>query len=217
MKPCYHFTNESQLGPILSEGLKPKYGINSQLISDSKKEKVYYSVGEEATIAIFVSFNEIISRALDGRISPELYETYSDEIKQKLETSHDVEAWMGDGIYLFFDGDTLNNSNEEKLKDAYTSDTIPPENLSVCVLKDETSDEIVSTKSSDIVTYFIAKRTNSFKEVMDIAGFFALDIEEKVEEYRNTPLKVDYIPLSDYYKSFKNDNNYKSELGKNNK
>ena len=124
---------------------------------------------------------------------------------------------MGDGIYLFFDGDTLNNSNEEKLKDAYTSDTIPPENLSVCVLKDETSDKIVSTKSSDIVTYFIAKRTNSFKEVMDIAGFFALDIEEKVEEYRNTPLKVDYIPLSDYYKSFKNDNNYKSELGKNNK
>ena len=217
MKPCYHFTNESQLGSILSEGLKPQCGINSQLLSDSRKEKVYYSVGEEATIAIFVSFNEIISRLLDGRISPELYETYSDEIKQKLETSHDVEAWMGDGIYLFFDGDTLNNSNEEKLKDAYTSDTIPPENLSVCVLKDETSDKIVSTKSSDIVTYFIAKRTNSFKEVMDIAGFFALDIEEKVEEYRNTPLKVDYIPLSGYYKSFKNDNNYKSELGKKNK
>ena len=109
-------------------------------------------------------------------------------------------------IYLFFDGDTLNNSNEEKLKDAYTSDTIPPENLSVCVLKDETSDEIVSTKSSDIVTYFIAKRTNSFKEVMDIAGFLAIDIREKVEEFRNAPLTVDYIPLSNYYKLFQSDN-----------
>ena len=179
MKLCYHFTNKDQLESILSEGLKPQYGINSQLISDSRKEKVYYSVGEKATIEIFISFNEILSRALDGRISPELYKAYSDEIKQKLETSHDVESWMGEGIYLAFDGDTLNNFNEEKLKDAYTSDTIPPESLYVCVLKDETSGEIVSTKSSDIVTYFIAKRTNTFNEVSDIAGFFAFDIEKK--------------------------------------
>ena len=209
MKLCYHFTNKDQLESILSEGLKPQCGINSQLISDSRKEKVYYSVGEEATIKIFTAFNEILLRALDGKISPELYETYSDEIKQKLETSHDVESWMGDGIYLAFDGDTLNNFNEEQLKDAYTSDTIPPENLYVCVLKDETSGEIVSTKPSDIVTYFIAKRTNNFSEALNIAGFFALDIEEKVEEYRNTPLTVDYIPLSKYYKSPQSDINDK--------
>ena len=206
MKICYHFTNKDQLESILVEGLKPQCGINSQLISDSRKEQVYYSVGEEATIEIFVSFNEILSRALDGRISPELYETYSDEIKQKLETSRDVESWMGDGIYLVFDGDTLNNFNEEKLKDAYTSDTIPPENLYVCVLKDKTSGEIISTKSSDIVTYFIAKRTNNFKEVMDIAGFFAFDIKERVEEFRKIPLIVDYIPLSNYYKLYQSDN-----------
>lgn len=205
MKLCYHFTNKDQLESILSEGLKPQCGINSQLISDSRKEKVYYSVGEEATIKIFTSFNEILLRALDGKISPELYETYSDEIKQKLETSHDVESWIGDGIYLAFDGDTLNNYNEEQLKDAYTTDTIPPENLYVCVLKDETSGEIISTKPSDIVTYFIAKRTNNFSEALNIAGFFALDIEEKVEEYRNTPLTVDYIPLSKYYKSPQSD------------
>ncbi len=209
MKLCYHFTNKDQLESILSEGLKPQCGINSQLISDSRKEKVYYSVGEEATIKIFTAFNEILLRALDGKISPELYETYSDEIKQKLETSHDVESWMGDGIYLAFDGDTLNNFNEEQLKDAYTTDTIPPENLYVCVLKDETSGEIVSTKPSDIVTYFIAKRTNNFSEALNIAGFFALDIEEKVEEYRNTPLTVDYIPLSKYYKSPQSDINDK--------
>lgn len=209
MKLCYHFTNKDQLESILSEGLKPKYGINSQLISDPRKEKLYYSVGEEPTIDMFTSFDEIISRALDGRISTELYESYSDEIKQKLETTHDVESWMGEGVYLAFDGDKLNDFNEEKLKDAYTSDTIPPENLYVCVLKDETSNEIVSTKSSDIVTYFIAKRTNTYKEVFDIAGFFAFDIREKVEEFRSTPLIIDYIPLSNYYKLFQSDNNKK--------
>lgn len=212
MKICYHFTNTDQLETILSEGLKPKCGINSQLISDSRKEKVYYSVGEEATIEMFISFNEIISRALDGRISPELYETYSDEIKQKLEISHDVETWMGDVIYLAFDGDTLSNSNEEKIKDSHTSDTIPPENLYVCVLKDETSGEIVSTKSSDIVSYFIAKRTNNFEEVLDIARLFAFDIREKVEEFRNTPLIVDYIPLSKYYELSQNDKNKRTHL-----
>ena len=66
MKVCYHFTNVNKLDSILSEGLKPKNGINSQLISDSRKEKVYYSVGEEATIKMYASFNEVISRALDG-------------------------------------------------------------------------------------------------------------------------------------------------------
>ncbi len=202
MKICYHFTNKDQLETILSEGLKPKYGINSQLISDSRKERLYYSVGEEATINMFASFYEILLRALDGRISPELYETYSDEIKEKLETAHDIESWMGDGVYLAFDGDTLNDSNEEELKDANTSDTIPPENLYVCVLKDTTSGEIISTKCSDIVAYFLAKRTNNFKEVLAIAGFFALDIKEKVDEFRNASLTVDYIPLSNYYELF---------------
>ena len=206
MKQCYHFTNKDQLESILREGLKPQCGINSQLISDSRKEKVSYSVGEEATIAIYVSFNEILWRALDGKIRPELYETYSDEIKKKLETSSDVESWMGDGIYLAFDGDTLTNCNEEKLKDAYTSDTIPPENLFLCVLKDETTGEIVSTKPSDIVAYFIVKRTNNFEEVMNIAGFFALDIKERVEAFRKIPLIVDYIPLSNYYKLYQSDN-----------
>lgn len=206
MKPCYHFTNKDQLESILSEGLKPQYGINSQLISDSRERKVYYSVGEKATIKIFTSFNEILSRALDGRISPELYETYSDEIKQKLETARDVESWMGDGVYLAFDGDILNDFNEEKLDDANTSDTILPENLYVCVLKDEPTGEIVSTKSSDIVTYFIAKNTKDFKEVLKLTGFFAYRIEKKVEEYRNTHLKVDYIPLSNYYKLYQSDN-----------
>ena len=206
MKLCYHFTNKEQLESILSEGLKPKYGINSQLIGNSRKEKVYYSVGEEATIKIFAAFYEILLRALDGRISSELYETYSAELKQKLANSHDVESFMGEGLYLFFDGDTLNNFNEEKLKDANTTDTIPPENLYVCVLKDETTGEIVSTKSSDIVTYFIAKRTNNFKDVMKMVGFFAFDIEKRVEEFRNIPLIVDYIPLSIYYKLSQSDN-----------
>ena len=207
MKVCYHFTNVNKLDSILSEGLKPKNGINSQLISDSRKEKVYYSVGEEATIKMYASFNEVISRALDGRINPELYETYSDEIKQKLETSHDMESWMGENIYLAFDGNILNNFNEEKPKDAYTSDTIPPESLYVCVLKDATSGEIVSTNASDIVTYFIAKRTNNFNEVLDVAGFFGIDVENKIEEFRNEPLTVDYIPLFSFYTLSQNENN----------
>ena len=207
MKLCYHFTNKEKLEVILSEGLKPQYGINSQLIADSREAKIYYSVGEEATIKMFASFYEILLRALDGRISPELYETYSDELKQKLETSHDIESWMGEGIYLAFDGDTLNDFNEDKPKDANTTDTIPPENLYVCVLKDKTTGEIVSTKYSDIVTYFIAKRTSTFKEVLDMVGFFALDIKERVDEFRNAPLIVDYIPLSSYYKLYNNDNN----------
>ena len=209
MKVCYHFTNVNKLDSILSEGLKPKNGINSQLISDSRKEKVYYSVGEEATIKMYASFNEVISRALDGRINPELYETYSDEIKQKLETSHDMESWMGENVYLAFDGNILNNFNEEKPKDAYTSDTIPPESLYVCVLKDATSGEIVSTNASDIVTYFIAKRTNNFNEVLDVAGFFGIDVENKIEEFRNEPLTVDYIPLFSFYNLSQNENNNK--------
>ena len=209
MKVCYHFTNVNKLDSILSEGLKPKNGINSQLISDSRKEKVYYSVGEEATIKMYASFNEVISRALDGRINPELYETYSDEIKQKLETSHDMESWMGENVYLAFDGNILNNFNEEKPKDAYTSDTIPPESLYVCVLKDATSGEIVSTNASDIVTYFIAKRTNNFNEVLDVAGFFGIDVENKIEEFRNEPLTVDYIPLFSFYTLSQNENNNK--------
>ena len=210
MKLCYHFTNKEQLESILREGLKPQYGINSQLISDSRKAKLYYSVGEEATIKMYASFYKLLLRALDGRINPELYETYSDEIKQKLETSHNVEDWMGDGVYLAFDGDILKDFNEDKLNDSNTSDTIPPENLYVCVLKDETTGEIVSTKCSDIVTYFIAKRTNNFNEVLKVAGFFALDIKEAVDGFRNAPLTVEYIPLSIYYKlyhGYSNDNN----------
>lgn len=207
MKRCYHFTNKDQLDSILLEGLKPKNGINSQLISDSRDEKVYYSVDEEATVRIFALFNEIIMRALEGAINPELYETYSDELKQKLKTSQDIESWMGDGVYLAFDGNKLNNYNEEKLEDSYTSETIPPENLYVCVLKDENSGEMVSTKVLDIVAYFIAKRTNNFDEVLDMAGFFAFDIKERVEELRNKSLTIDYIPLSSYYKQSQSGNN----------
>lgn len=77
----------------------------------------------------------------------------------------------------------------------------------MCVLKDKPSGEILSTKTSDIITYFIAKRTNNFDEVITIAGLYVMDINEKAEEFRNTPLIVDYIPLSHYYILSQNESN----------
>ena len=44
---------------------------------------------------------------------------------------------------------------------------------------------------------------------MGIAGFFAFDIKERVEEFRKIPLMLDYIPLSNYYKLSQSDNNDK--------
>jgi hypothetical protein len=73
---------------------------------------------------------------------------------EKIQASKNIEEYMGEGVYFIFDGTEIENENN--FMDGYTSQTISPEQLQVCLLKNNDTNE-VSYSRFDIINYMMAK------------------------------------------------------------
>ena len=177
-KALYHFDENKWMRYIRDNGLVPHNGQNSQSIKDDKKV-VFYSQGEEGAVVMYMDFlkhyedfkgekgDKAIaqySEAVAGRI--ELSEDEMNSLKSqvneinRIRETDSIEEYVGEGPYL-----KISEVEDESIDDkhfnfanSWTTKTIPPDKLSVMVLKDKNDGKDLSEKG-DIIDFFLGKMT----------------------------------------------------------
>ena len=75
-------------------------------------------------------------------------------VLQKLLKSKNLSDFLGEGVYLRFDGTGIRN--ERNFENGCTDMTIPPEKLNVCILRKENDNSILFSRFG-IIKYMMAK------------------------------------------------------------
>lgn len=151
MKKCYHMTPIDRVRAVSNIGLRPNSNENTTIFNN-KKDKVYFSEGMTGTVASYVNMQRKYDAIKQGTVSTDnVSKTLVDQIK----TSKDMpEVLGGEGVIFLFDGSEV--ENEKNFMDGYTSQTVLPEGLQVCVLKNADTNETTYSRD-DIIHYMMAK------------------------------------------------------------
>lgn len=138
----------NNLSSIALQGLTPQNGDNGKLIGE-EKVKVFFSEGFEGAIALYVDFDIVFDR-----IRKEQVKVADGFVRKKLLTSKNLSDFLGEGVYLRFDGTGI--KNERNFENGCTDITILPEKLSVCILRKECDNSIIFSRF-EIIKYMMAK------------------------------------------------------------
>jgi len=140
-------TSLNNLHSISKKGLFPQSGANSKLIGD-EKIKTFFSEGFEGAIALYVDFQIVYDEVRAGKVK-----LIDEGITQKIMKSKSLSDYLGEGVYLRFDG--TNIMNERNFENGCTDMTIPPKDLTVCVLQRKSNHSIVYSRF-EIIKYMMA-------------------------------------------------------------
>ena len=138
----------NNLSSIVVQGLTPQNGDNGKLIGE-EKVKVFFSEGFEGAVALYVDFDIVFDR-----IRKEQVKVADGFVRKKLLTSKNLSDFLGEGVYLRFDGTGI--KNERNFENGCTDMTILPEMLSVCILRKECDNSIIFSRFR-IIKYMMAK------------------------------------------------------------
>ena len=193
-KALYHFDKNKWMRYIKDNGLVPHNGQNSQSIKDDKKV-VFYSQGEEGAVVMYMDFLKHYED-FKGEKGDKAIAQYDDAVAGRIELSEDemkslesqvneinriretdsIEEYVGEGPYL-----KISEVEDETIDDkhfnfanSWTTKTIPPEKLSVMVLKDKNGGKDLSEKG-DIIDFFLGEMTE--------AQVRELPINDKLSDY----------------------------------
>ena len=179
-KDCYHFTKLNRAYQIEKKGLEPRIEGNSKAINDNDP-KISFSDGKIATAGLFANFYDVYMAMNEGKRNP---------TDKKVISSKDIEDYLGEGIYLMFDGTNIENTGGNKGHinpfDAATTKSISPEALNVCVLRDNSGN--IHYSQYDYIKYIIANLTKedySQLQQMDEDNIILKFIEEYKKDYKN--------------------------------
>ncbi len=207
----YHMTSLDRLDSISKIGLIPRNEDNSKLIDD-KKTKVFFSEGFAGAIALFVDFEIVYENIKCGKMK-----SANKEIEEKVLKSKNLSEFLGEGVYLQFDGTDI--ENERNFENGCTSKVVPPEKFYVSVLKSKKSDSIIFSRF-EIIKYMMSKITPEEIEYYgvkykDSPNFIdaTIRIQEKVkryyishrqeiEKYRNNDYWLEYLSVTDFVKEY---------------
>ena len=99
---CFHFTYLNRSNQINKQGLVPKIEENSKALNDTSS-KISFSDGKYAAAGLFANFYRVYDDIKSGRRTAENSNT-SQEMIDKIKESDSFEQFLGDGMYLMFDG-----------------------------------------------------------------------------------------------------------------
>jgi hypothetical protein len=138
----------NNLPSIAVQGLIPQNGNNGKLIEE-EKIKVFFSEGFEGAVALYVDFDIVFDKIKKAQMK------ITDEfVLQKLLKSKNLSDFLGEGVYLRFDGTGIRN--ERNFENGCTDIIIPPEKIEVCILKNENDNSIIFSRFR-IIKYMMAK------------------------------------------------------------
>ena len=130
-KECFHFTYLNRAFSIREKGLTARVEDNSQVVKDTSTK---------------VSFS-------DGT---------NHDMEKKVLESESFEEFLGDGMYFIFDGtnieNTGGNSGHINPFDAGTKESINPNDLKVCMLRNKQTGELAYSKF-DFAQYLMMNLT----------------------------------------------------------
>ena len=149
MKKCYHMTSLDRVRSISVSGLTPQNGDNSKTVNDTKV-KVFFSEGMTGAVALYADLQKHYDDIKAGNVG----KTPQDRVEAVNATNSLEEYLGGDGVYFIFDGTDL--ENEKNFMDGCTDQSIAPENLQVCLLKNNETNT-VSYSRYDIIKYMMSK------------------------------------------------------------
>lgn len=149
MKKCYHMTSLDRVRSISVSGLTPKNGDNSKTVND-EKIKVFFSEGMTGAVALYADLQKHYDDIKAGNVG----KTPADRVQAVNESTSLEEYLGGDGVYFLFDGTDV--ENEKNFMDGCTEQSISPENLQVCLLKNNATNT-VSYSRYDIIKYMMSK------------------------------------------------------------
>ena len=128
-------------------------------------------------------------------------------VKKRLLASKNLSDFLGEGVYLRFDGTGI--KNERNFENGCTDMTILPAELSVCILRNKNDDSVIFSRF-EIIKYMMAKISPeqikyygaSYKVSPDFAE--ATDrIQEKVKRYyRDHKTEIEKYADCDYILEF---------------
>lgn len=144
----YHMTSLNNLRSIGEKGLIPQNGANSKLIGD-EKVKVFFSEGFEGAIALFADLQIVYDKIKNGQMK-----ATDKYIEEKMLSSESLSEFLGEGVYLRFDGSEIRN--ERNFENGCTSMTIPPEELAVCILRRKRDNSVIFSRF-EIIGYMMNK------------------------------------------------------------
>lgn len=145
MKKCYHMAPLSNVRSISYLGLTPQNGDNNKV-----NEKVSFSEGMTGAVALYTDLQKQYDQVKSGNVG----KAPKDRIEAIQKSSSMEEYLGGEGVYFIFDG--TNVENEKNFMDGCTSQTILPQELQVCLLKNNDTKE-VSYSRYDIIKYMMGK------------------------------------------------------------
>ncbi len=134
----YHMTVLNNLPSIAVQGLIPQNGNNGKLIGE-EKVKVFFSEGFEGAVALYVDFDIVFDKIKKAQMK------ITDEfVLHKLLKSKNLSDFLGEGVYLRFDGTGI--KNERNFENGCTDIIIPPEKIEVCILRNENDNSIIFSR-----------------------------------------------------------------------
>lgn len=183
-KECFHFTNLDRLSSIKQYGLIPRLEDNSKVVKDTAP-KVSFSDGRYAAAGLMADFYQVYCSIKNGTRDKSKTDP---DLEKKILSSSSFEDFLGDGMYLMFDGSDIENTggNNGQINpfDAGTTQTIPPDKLKVCVLRDVETGEISYSKY-EYAFYLMANLTEDDKKKFE--GSMLL---EEIEQFQQDHLEI---------------------------
>lgn len=205
-KECYHFTYLNRAFSIRDTGLVPRIEDNSKSVKDSAA-KISFSDGKYAAAFLMANFYKVYMDVKEGRRD----ESKTDHtLAKKIRESKSFEDFLGDGMYLMFDGSNIENTGGNKGHinpfDAGTRESIAPEELNVCLLRNDQTGEISYSKY-DFAQYLIANLTQEDYEKMpddcEKINFYKERYSEQIDRFRNAPYSIVHMSLDEFCEVYK--------------
>lgn len=155
---CYHFTKLKYLYSIRKNGLQPRLDTNSKAVGDTKP-KISFSDTKRGAIGLFLEFYGVYNDYKNGNRVPDSNKIGETEMYDDIMNSQSLEDFLGEGVYLLFDGSEIENEGGNTGKggiyDASTRTPIKASDLRVGLLRNDDTKH-VSYSMYDYINYLIA-------------------------------------------------------------
>lgn len=209
-KECYHFTKLNRAYSISKKGLVPRLEANSKAVNDSAS-KISFSDGKMAAVGLFADFYNIYTN-MNKKKDEKGYRIPTDK---RVLTSKNIEDYLGEGIYLVFDGTNIENTGGNRGHinpfDAATRIPIEPEELKVCVLRD--SEGNIHYSQYEYIKYIITNLTEEDYEdlrkidgkkgnVLKMIDAYKTDNDEELKHYSKNEYTTELMSLDEFAKTY---------------
>lgn len=210
---CFHFTKLKNLYSIKNEGLKCCLDGNSKLLKD-KKPKISFSDGKVGVIGMFFEIQRVYTEFKTGQRFPDPDDPEQLEYYQQAIKSDSLEDFLGNGVYLLFDGTGIENEggncgDKDNFYDASTTKTIQPNKLRVGLVRDDDTKE-VSYSMYDYIDYLMATASSEEIEILEpkmkrTMASYVNEHSEDISKFRSGNFSLQEVDIDTFCKVCKKD------------